>query len=237
MPRVDLGARISALDGVMADPPQVHPGASGGVWLTDRRCYELMARTLPEEAVTLETGLGVSTVLFGLWGCRHTCVVADVEEVERLRAYCSDRSIDMTPVTFEMGHSEDVLPGLALGAVDLVLIDGGHGFPTPIIDWFYGCRTLNVGGVVIVDDMQLPTVSDYLGRYLELDPSWVSVAREPKWAAFRRSSAAPLGGEWTTQSAFVGGQRVSLVNRAKMAGARVLQKTKIGRDLLRARGT
>lgn len=233
---VDVEARLSALDRVIADPPQVHPGSRVGAWLTDRRCYELMATTLPDGASTLETGLGVSTVLFAAWRCRHTCVVADEEEVERLSAYCSDRSIDITSVAFEMGRSADVLPGLALEAVDLVLIDGGHGFPTPVIDWFYGCRTLKVGGVVIVDDMQLPSVSDCLGRYLDLDPSWDLVAREQKWAAFRRASAEPLGGEWTTQSAFFGGPRVSLTNRAKIAGARALQKTRIGRELLRSRG-
>lgn len=237
MPEVDAAARLSVLDRVMADPPNVHPGSNVGVWLTDRRCYELMARTLPESAATLETGLGLSTVLLASWGCRHTCVVGDQAEVDGLTAYCADRSIDLTAVSFEVGRSEDVLPGLDLGAVDLVLIDGGHGFPTPVIDWFYGCRTLNVGGVVVVDDMQLPSVADYLGRYLELDPSWLSVAREPKWAAFRRTSAAALGGEWTTQSEFLGGPRVSLANRAKIAGAKVLERTKLGRDLLRARGT
>lgn len=232
---MDLPARLSALDEVIADPPQVHPGSAHGSWLTDRRCYQFMARTLADGAATLETGLGVSTVLFARWGCRHRCVVGSENEVERLTAYASERSIDMGAVTFEMGHSEDVLPGLALGELDLVLIDGGHGFPTPVIDWFYGCRTLKVGGVAIVDDLQLPAVSDYLARYLQLDPSWDDVAREPKWAAFRRLSPAELGGEWITQS-FLGGESISLTNRTKIAAARALRKTRIGRDLLRARG-
>ncbi len=227
---------MSVIEEVLADPPKVHSGSPQGVWSTDRRCYELMARSLSEDAVTLETGLGVSTALFARWGCRHTCVVGSEDEVSRLLEYSAGRSIDLSTVTFKVGYSQDVLPGLVLDELDLVLIDGGHGYPTPIIDWFYGCRTLKVGGIVIVDDLQLPAVSDYLGRYLDLDPSWTPLASEPKWGAYRRSAAARLGGEWTTQSAFLGGESVSAVNSVKIAAVRVLRKTKLGRDLLRSRG-
>ncbi len=232
---MDLGTRLAALDEVMVDPPQVHPGSGRGAWLTDRECYEFMARGLPDHAVTLETGLGVSTVLFARWGCEHTCVVSSEAEVQELTSYCADRSVDTSNVRLEIGLSQDVLPALDVTEIDLVLIDGGHGFPTPIIDWFYGCRHLRVGGLVVVDDMQLPAVSDFLGRYLELDPSWEMVGREPKWAAFKRISAAALGGEWATQSAFLGGPRVSLQNRMKITVARCLKKTKVGEHLLRLR--
>lgn len=232
---MDLAGRMALLDGVLADPPQVHSGSSEGVWQTDRRCYEFMAQTLPEKASTLETGLGVSTVLFARWGCRHTCVVGSGGQVERLTAYCSDRSIDLSGVTFEVGYSQDVLPGLALDGLDLVLIDGGHGYPTPIIDWFYGCRTLPVGGVVVVDDMHLPAVAYYLARYLDLDPAWEPLAREPKWGAYRRVSETPLGGEWVTQAAFLGGPRTPIANRAKIAAAGALKRTKLGRGLLQRR--
>lgn len=226
--------RLPVLDRILADPPRVHLSSDSGVWQTDRDCYEFMARTLPRGAATLETGLGVSTLLFALWGCKHTCVVGSQGEVERFRAYCAARSISLDGITIEVGFSQDVLPMLSLDELDLVLIDGGHGFPTPVIDWFYGCRTLKVGGTVIVDDMQIPAVSDFLGRYLQQDPAWVGVEDHPKWAAFQRTSSEALGGEWTTQR-FLGAPRQSAVTRVKVSAARALSTNRWGAALVQRR--
>jgi predicted O-methyltransferase YrrM len=151
-----------------------------------------MARTLPGEATTLETGLGVSTGLFARCGCRHTCVVGDQVHVYRLREHCAQRDINLATVSFEVGRSEKVLSHLNLPDLDLVLIDGGHGFPTPVLDRFYGCETLKVGGMVVVDDTHLPSVADFLGRYLALDPAWRAMDAAPKCGAFERTDGVRL---------------------------------------------
>src|SRR6185503_1666742 len=74
-------------------------------------------------------------------------------------------------VTFELGPSDKLLPTMALGDLDLVLIDGGHGFPVPFIDWYYTAFALKAGGIVIVDDTQIWTGA-VLRDFLMADPDW-----------------------------------------------------------------
>ncbi len=76
--------------------------------------------------------------------------------------------------------------------LDLVLIDGAHSFPIPVIDWFYGAGRLRRGGVVVFDDIDLPAVRILLDSYLELDDRWVSIAGTSKWRAYRRVSEGAL---------------------------------------------
>jgi hypothetical protein len=192
-----LDDRLAAISRVLADPPPVHPLAPGQVWNTDTDCYDFIARHCPPGASTLETGLGVSTVLFVLWGARHTCIVGEQFEVDTCLAYLESRSIPIQNVSFVLGGSDQVLPKHPSGELDLFLIDGGHGFPTPVIDWFYGARWLRSGGILIVDDIQLPTVSDFLIRFLDLDPRWTELRRTDKWVGYRRESSGGLSeGHW-----------------------------------------
>src|SRR5262249_16200496 len=72
---------------------------------------------------TGETGAGLSTVVFALRGAEHLCVTPAAAEVERIRAYCASRAIDLSSVRFAVGRSEEVLPTLSLRDLDLVLID------------------------------------------------------------------------------------------------------------------
>lgn len=59
---------------------------------------------------TVETGAGVSTILFALHATQHTCVVPANEEVERIRAFCADHEIPTDGLTFVIDSSEAALP-------------------------------------------------------------------------------------------------------------------------------
>jgi hypothetical protein len=183
----------------MGDPPQLHPRAPAGVFWTDPACYDFIGECLSPDARTLETGCGVSTVLFALWAGSHTCVVHAERQAQLCRLYLDERGIAHQHVRFEVGASEEVLPALALEELDLVLVDGGHGFPTPILDWYYGAGHLRAGGVVVLDDVQLPSVRLGLMDFLDADPRWEPVRHTPKWAAFRRLSSGSLREDWTQQ--------------------------------------
>jgi predicted O-methyltransferase YrrM len=78
---------------------------------------------------TLETGTGISTVLFALRGADHISITPISGEVELIKRYCQKHSISLQQVEFIIGRSEDVLPRLDHQYLDMVLIDGGHGFP------------------------------------------------------------------------------------------------------------
>ena len=192
---------------LLADPPRVHEELNAppelGVWLTERACYELMAGLVAPGTRTLETGLGVSTALFLALGAEHTCIVPSEPQVTELRRYCDKHGIPTDALRVELGRSEDVLPSLSIEPVDLVFIDGSHGFPTPMIDWFYGARLLRRDGVVVLDDRQLPAVAIVVG-YLDADPRWRAVGRTGKWAAFARLTNEPIAGDWYDQPFYAG---------------------------------
>ena len=194
----------SVVDGILADPPAVHEmsadGASPlGVWSTERECYLLLAE-LGAGARTLETGLGISTAVLAAVGAHHTCITPGSAEVERLREYCDRRGIDTGRVRFEVDFSDVVLPALGNDVeLDLVLIDGGHGFPVPAIDWFYAASKLVTGGTVILDDIHLPAVLQ-LCQYLDADPAWTAGPRSGKWAAYQRVRGGPMRQDHYEQS-------------------------------------
>ena len=196
--------RLVWVERVVANPPRVHPWApDNAAWSTEESCYRFMADQVGSGSRTLETGAGVSTALFAAWGCNHIAVVPFAEEANVLDRYLDEQGIDRTSLTFDLRPSEVALPTLTgAGPLDLVFVDGCHGFPSPIIDWFYGAGLLRKGGVVVFDDIQLPQVESLLSTFIELDERWEMVAGTSKWKAFRRLSEGPLGEDWYAQPFF-----------------------------------
>ena len=165
------------IDALLADPPTVHVemcDPEGGVWRTDRDCYEFLAKSCGPGSRTLETGLGISTTLFLRLGTQHTCIAPFESEITRLFAYCRDRGIALDNFELIAGRSEQVLPTLK-GELDVVFIDGGHAFPIPMIDWYYAGSRVRRGGIVVIDDLQLPAVRVLKPR---CDPRWVFQRRQ-----------------------------------------------------------
>ena len=196
--------RLAIIERVVASPPLIHPKAPLGVWATLPECYEFMAAQVHKGARTLETGAGISTVLFAAWGCEHTCVVPIASQRDGLYAYCGEAGIDTSRLTIDVRRSEEALPLLAGdGELDLVLVDGNHSFPIPIIDWFYGAGRLRAGGIVIFDDLPLVQVSHFLSWYLDRDPRWERIVHTREWAAYRRLSEGPPSDLWHGEQPFL----------------------------------
>jgi hypothetical protein len=120
---------------------------------------------------TLETGAGASTMIFAARGALHEAITPDAEEERRIRSACSERGIDDTRVTFHIGHSETVLPSLTGRALDLALVDGAHGFPYPILDWWHLAPRLKTGGRMLLDDAYLPPVAAIVD-YVRASDAW-----------------------------------------------------------------
>src|SRR5262245_23559608 len=175
-------------DSVLKDNPQFHEqrGQLISGWRLDNRTLRFLDDHLHADMRTIETGSGLSTVLFAVKGTSHTSIVPDKKQVERITAYCEGKSIALTKVRFLTEKSELALPGLAEKDYDLALIDGRHGFPTPFIDWFYMSQMLKIGGVVIIDDLHIWTC-DLLRKFLLSEPEdWESLDETNRAAIFRK---------------------------------------------------
>jgi Methyltransferase domain len=116
---------------------------------------------------TLETGAGSSTIVFAARGAEHEAVTPSAEEAERIRAQCDRRGISTANLQFRLGPSHEVLPGWEPRPLDLVLVDGAHGFPYPILDWWWLAPHVRIGGRMLLDDAYMPPVAmlvDHLRR-------------------------------------------------------------------------
>ena len=188
------------LRAVLDDPPEIHgPDAPKGVWRTSTDCYELLIEEVPPSARTLETGMGVSTVLFAALETEHTSVSLG-DAADELIAWCANHDVSTERLRLVNESSVTALPRIAQERepLDVVFIDGCHGYPIVQLDWLYGCARLRSGGLVVVDDTQLPAPHQ-LRRFLKADPRWETVHSGYKWSAFRRLGTWELGEDYYVQ--------------------------------------
>ncbi|MEO6469611.1 MAG: class I SAM-dependent methyltransferase [Acidimicrobiia bacterium] len=198
MPRSNVGDLERVLRLLDSEPPSVHPNAPQGVWAAAADCLEFLAETVQPGSRTLETGCGATTIVFAAAGANHEAVFLDGFEGDGVQAWCDEHGVNTELVTFHAGSSSETLPRLNLGDLDLVMIDGCHGFPFPQLDWYYSASHLVEGGVLVVDDTHLPAPYE-LRRYLESDPRWERIRVGTQWVAFRRRGSGSLDEEWMSQ--------------------------------------
>jgi hypothetical protein len=145
---------------------------------------------------TLETGCGLSTLVFALAGCNHLAIVPNQGHVEATRTAAGDFGIDLNKTAFRLARSEELLPTMmAEDSLDVVLIDGGHAFPIPYIDWFYAGRRLKGGGLLVVDDTNIKTVG-VLCDFLDQQPAWSRETESHGTAFYRLTSKITEADEW-----------------------------------------
>jgi Methyltransferase domain len=188
------------LELLLAKPPELHgpEGAKTDGWRLDDAALRFLDSHVTRGMRTIETGAGVSTIVFALKQSRHTCVVPDRRVVRRIRRYCASRGVSLQTVSFVIDRSEYVLPRLPLIPYDFALIDGRHGFPAPFIDWFYIADRLRNGGVVLIDDTWIWTC-DVLMRFLEANAGWSRWAALPNSVAFLKERCDAHHAEWVNQ--------------------------------------
>jgi predicted O-methyltransferase YrrM len=189
------------LEGVLAYPPLLHADRTGSPvsWGASGRLLRYLDDSLHEGDVTLETGAGISTIVFAINRCHHTAIVPDAIQAEKIKEWCEDNKVATDRLSFIIDTSQNVLPDLEIApSLDVCLIDGAHGFPLPFIDWFYMGQRLKPGGLVLVDDVQIWT-GRVLRDFLSKEPHWVIDHAEPfEFFAARRTTSAEAN-EWDEQ--------------------------------------
>jgi hypothetical protein len=195
---VSTKSTTEKLAGILADRPPVHlkrDGSSRCIGLHSHALRYLYQQLLPHYA-TLETGCGLSTLIFALAGCQHQAVVPNRAHIEETSKQAASYGIDLKRVTFIEARSETVLPQLAgPPLLDVLLVDGGHAFPIPFIDWFYAGSRLAVDGLLVVDDIGLKTVG-ILYDFLAKQPQWQKEKVIHKTAFFRKREEVAVEEAW-----------------------------------------
>jgi hypothetical protein len=193
----------SVLARLAVEPGLFHRGAGGEpLWrgLTEAPLSALAA-TIREGMRTLETGCGGTTVVFAACGARHTAITPSSAEERRVRDFCAAEGIRLDEVDFRIGSSDALLVAWD-EPLDLILIDGAHRFPFPILDWHFGASQLRIGGQLWLDDVPIPAVHQ-LFQFLRGEPEWELLAiHDDKVAQFRKV-AEPLVDatrDWELQS-------------------------------------
>lgn len=156
-------------DELRSAPPGLHGG--GEYWGLAWDALAWLERTVQPGWATLETGSGASTIVLAAAGADHEAITPDARERERFEQACTARGIDPGRVTFRIGPSHEVLPRWAPRPLDLVLIDGAHGFPYPILDWWFLAPHVRIGGHVLLDDAYLPAVAAIVD-FVRDSPDW-----------------------------------------------------------------
>ena len=132
---------IRRVDGALTaslrrSPPALHGEAE--FWGIAWEALEWIERNVQPGMATLETGSGATTIVFTAGGAVHEAVTPDPAEETRVRTACAERDIDDSRLTFHIGRRRtSCTDSGARAALDLVLLDGAHGFPYPILDWWF----------------------------------------------------------------------------------------------------
>ena len=205
------------LDRLLTNPPKLHD--YGGTLISDWRiddftCRELSARLSPQMK-TMETGAGLSTIIFAASGCDHTCIVPDSGLVDRIKNFCRDTDIDLSPVHFVIAKSCDVIHQFPPLSFDLVLIDGCHGFPSIFVDFCYASKALKIGGVLILDDMHIYTCHQ-TALFMQSDAGWKIVILNKRFVLGIKLSDT-IDYEWTSQPFVISRRKYSNVGPLFMA--------------------
>ncbi|MFZ4121766.1 MAG: class I SAM-dependent methyltransferase [Caulobacterales bacterium] len=196
-------------------------------WDISQEVLNTLRSSLKPGSVTLETGAGRSTVTFAELGCIHHCVTPSHDEAARIKAHCQAAGISTENLHFHFGFSQDVLPRLEIPPLDLALIDGGHGFPIPAIDWQYIAPRLRVGGLMLIDDVDLWTGA-MIVDFLKGESTWKHEATlRGRTAAFRLVSVLEVH-EWTKQPTVVAKSRFTQLRRKAINALGLIASGKIG---------
>jgi hypothetical protein len=150
---------------------------------------------------SVETGSGASTLLFSHVSEDHTVFAVDA-------GTGSVRSIQVSPllrreaVTFVEGPTQVTLPRHTFAhRLQLALIDGPHGYPFPDLEYYYLYPHLDPDALLIVDDIQIPTITN-LFDFISADEMFDLQEVVETTAFFRRTDAPTFpqtGDGWWTQ--------------------------------------
>ena len=147
-----------------------------------------------------ETGAGRTTLLFSHLSDDH--VVFAIDGGDSLSKTRRSPLLRAGRARFVEGLTQKTLPRYEFDrAFQAVLIDGPHGYPFPDLEYYYFYPHLAPGGILIIDDVQIPSI----GRMLDIvraDPMFAFVEMVGTTAFLRRTATPaidPCSDSWWLQ--------------------------------------
>ncbi len=146
-----------------------------------------------------ETGCGGSTIVLSQVSGHHTAFALDGADgtISELRAHPDLRG---ERVVFVEGETRRTLPShVFTDRLDLVLLDGPHAYPLPQLEFVYLFPQVKVGGWMVLDDIQIPSVHE-LFRFMKMESSVVLEEVVVRTAFFRKVRECEAGpDDWQRQ--------------------------------------
>ncbi len=104
-----------------------------------------------------ETGSGKTTLLFSHLSANH--LVFAIDEGKSISQVRSSPLFAPQNVTFIEGFTQETVPAYRFQErLQVALIDGPHGYPFPDLEYFYFYPQIESGGLLLVDDIKIPTI-------------------------------------------------------------------------------
>ena len=150
---------------------------------------------------SVETGSGASTLLLSRLSPDHTVFAVDDGNGSITRVKSSPL-FDASTTKFIEGPTQITLPKYSFEhSLQAAILDGPHAFPFPALEYYYIYPRLNPGALLVVDDIQIPSVYDFY-RFLKADEMFDWIETVQRTAFFRRTEApvfSPTGDNWWRQ--------------------------------------
>jgi hypothetical protein len=154
---------------------------------------------------TMETGAGRTSLLLSHLSERHVVFVIDDDGPgdSTLRRVRESPLLRAERVEFVIGPTQVTLRDHVFAEpLQLAYLDGPHAFPFPELEYYAVYPHLEPGGLLVVDDIQIPTI-DHLFRFLSEDHMFELLEVVATTAFFARTESetlSPTGDGWWTQA-------------------------------------
>ncbi len=168
---------------------QVHKGAQTGVWEVAEEFLTTCALLTPDTQVfrSIETGMGLSSVVFSNLGWDHTAIAPSLVESNGIFAWIKQsksRMLKQPRLIVEYSYVELAKQEYYGRNFDFALIDGNHAFPHVFLDYFYFSQMVKVDGYLAIDDINLPAPKK-LFEYTKEKSYWQVFKVTDKWAILK----------------------------------------------------
>ncbi len=135
---------------------------------------------------SVETGAGKSTLLLSHLSDHHTVFAMDGGNSVSV-TQASDL-LNKAHVEYVDGPTQDTLRAYTfMEPLDFALIDGPHGYPFPELEYWVLYRHIRPGGLLVIDDIQIPTIHAMF-EFLREEPMFTLVEVVGYTAFFRRTN-------------------------------------------------